>query len=398
MRIVPTIVLAALFGLATGMGSAILRVNSAPWDGDPGGKSIDAPLPDLPVPGEPVPKLAVNHTKHDFGSMELDKEGTHDFVFSNEGDGNLVLGRGRKSCGCVVTEFEGKFQENKIVIRPGKSSKVTVKWRPDGKTGPYTQTAEINTNDDANRKVKLTITGKVTTAVKAVPSEVTFDRISAGETAARSTSLFCYLDEPPLEVIGHSWARNSTAEHFEVTFLPLTSDQLQQEPGAKSGQLLEVTVKPGLPLGTIRQAIFLRTNLKADMVVEVPIVGSIGRDIAIAGGGWNDVSGVLDIGPVASQEGAQRTLIIITRGPHHKQVRFTAGRCDPELLEIELGETIESDSVNITRTPLTVRIPKGSPRAKYLGTKLGELGRILIQTTHPNIPELTIRVSFAVTD
>ncbi len=33
------------------MGTALLRIEMTPWDGDPGGKAVDAPLPDLPTDG-----------------------------------------------------------------------------------------------------------------------------------------------------------------------------------------------------------------------------------------------------------------------------------------------------------------------------------------------------------
>jgi len=388
------ILLSIALGLATGLGATVLQLNTAPWDGDPGGDAVDPPLPDLPEPGEPLPKLVVNQTRFDFGRLNLDKEGNHDFVFTNQGLGRLVLRPGRTSCGCVVAQFE----ENQIVVLPGRSTKVTVKYKPKEEPGPYEQTAEVNTNDPELRKVKLVITGKVTVAVKTVPSEVAFGRISAGESVARTVPVYCYLAEPPLEIQGHSFARNGIADHFEVTFGPLPSDQLEQEPDAQSGQLMRVTVKPGLPLGPIQQTIVLQTNLKTAASLEVPIVGSIGGELTVAGRGWNDETGVLEIGPVDSREGVQWRLILIARGEHHREVRFQPGPCRPDLLEVELGESFESADGKTTQTTLIIRIPKGSPGGSYLGTGPGEIGRIVVHTTHPQIPELRIPVSFAILD
>lgn len=388
------ILLAVILGLAGGMGTAVMRIMRTPWDGDPGGKAVDAPLPDLPAAGELLPKLVVQQTDYDFGTMDLGDEGSHDFVFANRGPGRLVLGRGSSTCSCMVAEFE----EDEITVLPGGSVSITVKWTTDEKTGEYQQTAQITSNDPALRKVELVISGKISEAVKAVPAEVSFGRISAGEAATRTVAIYHYLDQPPLQLLGHSWARNSIADHFEVGFSPMPADQLQQEPDAKSGQLLSITLKPGLPLGVVRQTIFLRTNLETATVVEVPITGTIGRDIAIAGRGWNDETGILDIGPVGRQEGALRKLILIARGPQHKQVQFTAGPRDPEMLQVELGERTELANGKATQTTLVIRIAKGSGHARYLGSEENGFGQIVILTTHPEIPELRLRVSFAIVD
>ncbi|MBN2474379.1 MAG: DUF1573 domain-containing protein [Pirellulales bacterium] len=400
MKTILAILLAVAFGVATGMGTALLRVQNPPWNGSPEGSATEPPLPDLPASGDPLPKLVVEQPKHDFGYMDVDDEGSHQFVFNNEGAGRLVLSRGVTSCNCTVAEFgtPGSLADE-VSVLPERSTTITVRWRADGKVGPYYQTATIHTNDPKHRKVELVIVGEITEALKAIPPVVGLGEISTTETVTRQVPVYCYLDTPSLEILGHTWSRKGIADHFEVSFLPLPSDQLQEEPDAKSGCLLELTVKPGLPLGAIRQTILLRTNVESASALAVPIEGTVGRDVTIVGRGWDQDRGMLTIGSVRSGEGAQWKLFLIARGPHHKEIAFKPGTASPDLLQVELGQSSELPNGKATQTPVLITIPKESPRGNYLfGSEQGQIGQIVIQTTYPESPELRILVSFAIAD
>ena len=200
----------------------------------------------------------------------------------------------------------------------------------------------------------------------------------------------------PLKILGVDMADKRTTELFETTFEPLSAEEIGEEPDAQSGYLVRVTVKPGLPLGAFRQKILIRTNLETAPQVEVPVVGSVVGDIKIVavGGGWNYATGTLTLGTIESGEGLVRRLILVVRGPHRRSVTFGPVRCVPELLDVKLGEKNETET-SVTM-PVTIRIPKGSPAANYLGGEQGELGEIMIEADHPQVPRLRIRVCFAV--
>jgi hypothetical protein len=140
----------------------------------------------------------------------------------------------------------------------------------------------------------------------------------------------------------------------------------------------------------------VQTGLKSVPTVQIPLAGTVVGDISIAGQGWDEENGILTLGRISSYQGAQRRLLLVTRGPLGKQVQFTLVRSDPDLLQVDqekLKETTTIASGTVSQTPLVIRIPKGSRRAYYLGSELGE---ILIKTNHPDIPLLRIRVRFAV--
>ena len=67
-----------------------------------------------------------------------------------------------------------------------------------------------------------------------------------------------------------------------------------------------------------------------------------------------------------------------------------------DLLEAELGEPTESSDGRLVVTKLTIRVPKGSRPAAYIGPSRDNLGRISIETTPSNLPDLNVYVRFVV--
>jgi len=387
MRIFLTLVLVVILGVVVGITTAALRLGSCGWDGDFRGDA--AIVPRASQPGAGVAHLVVDQREFNFGTMDADATGTHDFTFTNTGDGALTLSVGETSCRCTMSEL-GQSE-----VPPGQSTKVTMTWEAEETIGPYRQTATIFTNDAAWPRVTLSVSGRITAAVRAVPGELVFSSVSAGQPATAEAAIFCYLEEP-LEILGFKLAESDTAEQFEVGFRPLSEEQIAGEPEARSGKILSVTVKPGLPQGPFRQKILIRTNQEASPALVVPIEGAVGSDIAVVGRNYDSKTGVLSLGTVSGRTGTQRRLMLVVRGPHRKQVKFTPAEITPDLLKVEFGKAAGINNDTITQIPMIVRIPAGSRPANHLGSKQGKLGEILLETNHPQAPKLRILVSFAV--
>jgi hypothetical protein len=68
---------------------------------------------------------------------------------------------------------------------------------------------------------------------------------------------------------------------------------------------------------------------------------------------------------------------------------------------VNLGKTTVADTGALSQTELFIEIPasktlgKKAP-ANYLGGEKGKPGEILLETTHPQVQSLRIRVRFAV--
>ena len=159
---------------------------------------------------------------------------------------------------------------------------------------------------------------------------------------------------------------------------------------------MQVEVKPSLAAGPFRQQIVLKTNMASVPEVEIPVEGTVGSEISVAGFGWDEQTGVLTLGTIAMAKGTTRKVQVVVRGPHAKGVKLKPVRIFPDLLHVDVGEAKPIGQGAVTQIPLTIRIPPGNKAANHLGSKASDLGQIVLQTGHPQQRELRILVRFAV--
>ena len=365
MRLWLGVGLAILVGIAVGLAVAWARISSYPWTENVGGEAAPVRIhaPPATADSQPSPKVVVEKDTYDFGSMDANTSDEHAFVFKNQGAGPLQLTKGETTCKCTVAKLdEGE-------IPPGGSSKVVIGWKALGMTSDFRHSATIVTNDPSRPRVTLTITGRITSIVRAVPSNLVFSRLSAGEETTATVRLYGYASEKNLEVKGCQFEETGSAKYFSAALRALTADELKGELDAKSGVEARIAVKPGLPVGPFRQKISISTNLKDAPTVEVPIEGDIVSEISVTGREFDPEKGVLMLGTVRSSQGAERTVRIFVRGPYCKDVKFEPEEVVPSLLHVRIGKTTEMSSGTVTLTPVIIEIPKGSPPANHLGSE-----------------------------
>ncbi len=389
MRVFWLIVVTVVVGLVAGLGSTLLQLWLSRWDRDPGGVADASVVSEMPDLDKYLPVFSIDRIVHDFGTMDHKSQGQHNFVVTNSGRGTLRLTIGGTSCGCTVAKLDRKS------IPPGESMNIEMTWRAKGDIGPYSESAKVRTNDPKHPGVTLTVKGRVTAAVRAVPAVLVFSRTSAGESATAETVVYGYLDEP-LEILEAILSNSRTAEKFDVSYEPLSPEEIEEEPRARSGYRVAVTTKPGLPLGAFEQTIQLRTNLPAAEYVDIVVVGTVGKEITVVGPGWSEKNAMLMLGTVDGRKTTRRRLWLIARGPEHEQVRFEPVDVFPDLLKVSVGQSAQVGEGKATRTELFIEIPKGSRRANHLGSQQGKPGRIKIRTTDPKVPEIELLVRFAV--
>ena len=369
------------------MALAYLRMQHARWDGPRQLTAFGGALSTT----EDAPKVEVDDAEYEFGTLSVGAKGQRTFVFRNVGKAPLRLTAGDTSCKCTVSEVDGS------AIRPGGQKEVLVTWKGEGESGPYRQTVSIATNDPLRPRVVLTISGRITVSARPNPKELILSHVAADEPTTGKVELYGYLKEP-LEVTKTELLDASTAAHFAVECRPLTADELKDERDARSGAAVFVTVKPGLPQGAFQQTIRVTTNYPASPTFEIPVQGTVTSEISIAGSGWDSEHGLLDLDTIDRDKGAERRLLLMVRGPHRQQVTFRPVDVVPSFLQISVGETKAVGNGAVYQTPLLITIPKGSRACSYLGPGKDAYGRIVLETTHPQVTKLSILVCFAVED
>ena len=101
---------------------------------------------------------------HGFGSIQQSRDGRCSFPFTNTGDAPLIIVQCRSSCGCLVPFWSHE------PVPPGGTSTIDLRYDT-SRTGRFTKTITVESNDRNDAIILLRITGTVLpdTTVKGKP-------------------------------------------------------------------------------------------------------------------------------------------------------------------------------------------------------------------------------------
>jgi hypothetical protein len=377
MRALLLCIVAAALGVAVAWGATQYEFRE-PEQVVPAGDST-TPQPKVVVEGGDV---------FNFGTMQVGGTQKHTFVLRNTGTAPLVLTAGEPSCKCTISEFSTE------PVQPGESREVLLTWTPMGAEEKFRQRAPIFTNVPEQHEITLTIAGRVAEFFKMDPNPLTLGQFSPKEGSTHEINVWGF-QPTPWKFKGYQCLDTDTAEFFSVEARDMTADEIARSPGAANGQILLLTVKPGLPFGAIRQRLSITYNDEQSKPAELTIMGKAVGDISIVGKDFNTNNEYVDLGNVRRATGKKSNLSLLVKGPHRGQVKFKIKEIEPDSLQVTLGEPMpQGKSV---AWPLVVEVPPGTEPVNRLGSELGRLGRIELETGTPEVPNSVVKLRFSVT-
>lgn len=104
---------------------------------------------------ENAPVISFEESEYEFGTIEQGEKINHTFVFTNEGQRDLIIRKTKASCGCTASAPDKK------VLKPGEQGTLEVKFNSYGKKGKQRQRITIIANDPQNPVTKLYLKGNV---------------------------------------------------------------------------------------------------------------------------------------------------------------------------------------------------------------------------------------------
>jgi hypothetical protein len=334
------------------------------------------------------PKVTiVNGERHDFGKMDRNAHGKHAFIVRNDGDAPLELSTGQPSCGVCVKVFAVANP----VLQPNERTEVKIEWDVKTSEKEFEQSGPLNTNDPNRKSVHLSIHGHVIDNVRSDRPDVHFSDLSPNESATATVNIYAYREsEFKIEKFEHG--KLDLAEHLNVSFAPLSSDELAKEPNAKSGQKMTIDVKPGLPQGQFDENITVTTNQSIDPLT-IRVIGNVATDILLMGPNVNRERSQVNLGAFSQKDGKKHTVFLIVKGPHRDDTKVEIESYEPKIdFSAKLGEPIR-DTEKTIRYPITIEVPPG---ATPVTRTEGSQAQIHVKTTHPEVKELTIKVRYVV--
>ncbi len=385
MRILSTVLIAALVGVLAGVAIAYVEVRSDPDAVD----RLAAQTPtNAKADDQSAARIKVDQPRYDFGSMQRGTTRSHEFVIRNVGTAPLTIRNGGTTCKCTLSHVAEES------IPPGESTKVKLEWTAKIDGGPFSQSATVLTNDLTQSKVDLVVSGQVMATSGVEPPDFLFDKLAVDEVKSAQVYVMAMLQDD-LTVAEPVISDPTVRDKFDVKVEPVEKNKLPNKL-AKRGYRITITSKDGLPIGRFHSWVSLKTNLPEAEKLDIPIVGQVIGDISVgATSGWNEEQGMLIIGTVKSSEGGQAKANLIVRGADAEQVKFEVKSIEPQELKVTLGKPVKLKDT-LVHVPVLIEIPPGTRPMVHLDTAQGEAGRIVFSTTHPKIKELSLSVRFAV--
>ena len=102
-----------------------------------------------------LPKIELDKTSHDFGTINEGDVVETEFLVKNTGESDLIIADAKGSCGCTVPVWP------KEPIAPGASAPIKVSFDSNGKPGKQSKTVTLTTNTEAGNE-SFTISAEVT--------------------------------------------------------------------------------------------------------------------------------------------------------------------------------------------------------------------------------------------
>jgi hypothetical protein len=329
--------------------------------------------------------------RYRFGFIDRNSKMNHTFEIRNDGDAPLTVRKKGTSCKCTSAGLD------KDQLLPGEMAKITLEWTGKGMgvTEFFEQYAEYDTNDVRRPMIKFIVEGEIRATLRAEPSEAVFNRVSAQEPARATVRIMAFGDEE-LKIVSHRFEHAKSAPFFTLDFEPLNPDELPPNSEYKSGLLMHVDLKPGLPLGQMAQTIKITTNRNPEETFDIPVYGSVVSDISLIGPNTSAATMTVDLGSFKSRQGAKATVYLVVKGPHRDQTALQVASVQPAAeLTAMLGEP-DRDNPQIVRYPLTFEVLPGATPVSRVSS--GSRIAVRIETTHPQIKELTVFAKYAVVD
>jgi len=381
MRLLSTIIVAAVVGIMTGAAIAYVEVRS---DRDAIGK-LQAPAVH---PSDKSPRAEIKEQHYTFGVMQRGTRKSHEFEIRNVGNAPMTVRSGGTTCKCTVSKVPDG------TIPPGGSTTIKLEWTAKADSGPFRQTATILTDDPLQSQIEITIDGQIQGVSGIEPADFAFDKLAVGETKSVSVYVMAMLQDD-LTVSEAQFADPTMRDKFDVKIEPVPREALPNK-AAKKGERITLTPKSNLPVGRFMTWLTVHTNLPEAEKLDIPVLGQVIGDISVSGvTGWNEEQGVLVIGSVKSADGGRGRVNLIVRGQDASNVKFAVKSVEPKEMKVTIGEPKKLRE-NLLHVPVEIEIPAGTRPMVHLDTAQGDAGRIVFSTTHPKIKELSLGVRFAV--
>lgn len=309
---------------------------------------------------KPLGKIVFEEKSHDFGSVKRGAKLTHQFKFSNQGKGVLVIQGVHAACGCtVVSTDKGKVN----AYQPGEAGFVEVVFDTTNFSGRIDKDVTVITNETTRAATKLTLNASISSEIAAKPPLLDFGDVNASTGESQS---FVVEAEPGVTVAADQI--RYTKETLEVAVEALANNKWK----------FTVKLKPNVGTGFLKDMIYIPNSSVSLKELPVPIRANVQGNIRVS-------HNYIEFGAVAPKDAAMRTVDLVVDGGY-------------EIVGSKAEININGSRVSDVNPFVDIKIdPKGTAGRK-IAVKLKNAtensgsvhGKLLLQTTDPRQKELVV--------
>jgi len=203
------------------------------------------------------PRIVFDSATFDFGTLYQMEGISHDFTFRNAGGGVLEIADVDPLCGCTAAIVSERWLE------PGERGAIRVTFDAGLMHGHVSKKLYVRSNDTANPRVALIVSGTVKAEVMVEPRGVYIGEVSIGETVERSITITA-----------------TELRSFSIVEVTADNDLVHPSdpvslPGVGGGYRIKVRFGPSNKAGQVNCRLTVRTDLPHSRELPVPVYGKV---------------------------------------------------------------------------------------------------------------------------
>jgi hypothetical protein len=211
---------------------------------------------ELGLPPKP-PRIAFEHLRYDYGTVEQGQVVSHVFRFTNTGEADLVIERIRSGCRCSV-----RLHASSAIPSRSRGA-IEVELDTSRSLGDQRGTVTVYTNDVEKPVTLLELVGHVQVDIVSDPPEVYVGRLRRGDRVMEAARIF-------------------TGANVTIASIDVVGSQLAVEakdlPGGGRGKVIDIIAATAAPLGKVEGEIQVRSNSTRTPLLRIPVTGIVEDD------------------------------------------------------------------------------------------------------------------------
>jgi hypothetical protein len=237
--------------------------------------------------------LKIEKPVHDFGSVTQGTVVKHDFILKNVGNADLRIQQVVAACGCTATATTSE------VIPAGGEGTIHVQFDTAGFSGSASKGVRVLTTDLDHPSSDLTIKGNIETDVKVQPAILNFGDVPRSSNSSKTVDV---------TVRQGSDVQLSDVKNFSKF---IEAKKVSSDP---KNMRIAVTLKPGAPLGVLRDRIVVAYGKDSSSLLNVPVVANIKGNLKVE-------PATLSFGIIEGPNAMKRSIKIENQGTEQLEIQ-----------------------------------------------------------------------------